>query len=473
MAILCKNKAKVRQTKSPAIIYEQNGRFEKKMPLTIQDLRNKSIYKEKSGTLAERVDFAWSVYSSNDIQNPNKKNIKKEALMFLTYALNIQDPQDINGQFIELMEERNKYKTDNPGYIPGKSPSRIPFNPATVIPTATPLKKKNSSPEVAAAITQRELLDVNYDSKMLDLHANTIFLDERQRAELRVIISSGTFMKNGTNFDTSLMHSHNKPGFGAFTLNANGELSVFVHNRMRDRIAHSSMNSGVPVVAAGEIQIEDGVLKKITTHSGHYRPSLFNVYRLLEHFSQSGIDINQAQVVSFDDPSSKLTGVKSKVVYYDAYKRDMYETPANQIYMGMLQAIDKSANVINEQVNTYKKGGFLTTIFAFKDKITGSNLTAERNKIASAFEAEITEFKRGLKPELSEEELQTKKEELHEIVDKYEQENKALSVKNDKKESSGRFAATISHFKEQLQALRSSDHVEPQPEESASMKNIS
>lgn len=443
------------------------------MPLTIQDFKNRRIYKESSGTLAARVDFAWSVYSSNNL---NKEQIKKDALMFLTYALDIQDPQDINGQLIELMEERNKYKADNPGYIPGKSPTRIPFNPATIIPSATPFTQKNSSPEVAAAIAQKELLDVNYDSKMLDKNHSTIFLDAQQRAEHRVIISGGAFKKDGKNFDTSQMHSHDKPGFAAFTLNANGELSVFTHNRMRDKIAHSSMNAGVPVVAAGEIKIEHGVLKKITTHSGHYRPSLFNVYRLLEHFSQSGIDINQAKIVSFDDPTLKLKNVQSESVYYKAYADNMYETPANQIYNNMLEIINKSATTINEQVNTYKQGAFLTTIFAFKDKITGSTLTTDRYKIASAFEAEISEFKKGLKPKLTEQELQTKKVELQDIVTKYEQENKSLSVKNNKSESSGRFAETVSHFKEQLQALKSagqSAHASSEPEQSASMKNIS
>ena len=446
------------------------------MPLTIQDFKNRRIYKESSGTLAARVDFAWSVYSSNGLANLNKEQLKKDALMFLTYALDIRDPQDINGQLIALMEERKKYKADNPDYIPGKSPTRIPFNPATIIPTASPFNQKNSSSEVAAAIAKKELLDVNFDSKILDIDKRTIFLDAQKRAGHRVIISGGAFKKDGENFDTSQMHSHDKPGFAAFTLNANGELSVFTHNRMRDRIAHSSMNAGVPVVAAGEIQIEDGVLKKITTHSGHYRPSLFNVYRLLEHFSQSGIDISQAKIVSFDDPTLMLKHVQSESVYYDVYKKNMYETPAKQIYNNMLEVINKSASTINEQVNTYKQGGFLTTIFAFKDKITGSTLTVDRNKMATAFEAEISEFKKGLKPTLTEQELQTKKEELSAIVTKYEQENKSLSVKNDKSESSGRFAETVSHFKEQLQALKSADHSAyevSEPEQSASMKNIS
>lgn len=120
------------------------------MPIAIQDVENRLIYQESSGTLAERVDFAWSVYSSNGLADLNKEQLKKDALMFLTYAFDIRDPQDVNGQLITLMAERDKYKADNPEYIPGKSSTRIPFNPATVIPTA-------SSFDLKPTLTKKEL----------------------------------------------------------------------------------------------------------------------------------------------------------------------------------------------------------------------------------------------------------------------------------------------------------------------------
>lgn len=143
------------------------------------------------------------------------------------------------------------------------------------------------------------------------------------RAEYRVNIYRGKVVKEGNVFSTTKMPSHDKKGFAAYTLNTNGELSTFTHNRMCDQVAHSTMNAGVPVVAAGEIQIENGVLKKISTHSGHYRPTLFNVYRLLEHLSNRGMYISQAKIVTFDNPSQTLPNVQSERVYYDAYEDNM------------------------------------------------------------------------------------------------------------------------------------------------------
>jgi hypothetical protein len=444
------------------------------MPITIEMLLNKSIYQEKSGTLAARIDFSWSIYTCNkEPKLLEQEALKKQALMFLTYALNIRDPRDVNGQLIELMAEREKVKKINPGYVPGKSPNRLPFNPAKVIPTQTPIQGINKSKQVNDAVKKKELLDVNDSSKALDVSQSTIFLTEQERAKRRVIISNGLFKQNGMNFDTSTMRSHDKEGFAAFTLNTNGELSVFVHNRMQDGFAHSSMNAGVPVVAAGEIKIENGVLKAITTHSGHYQPSLFNVYRLLEHFNNQGIDTSEAIVISFKNPSHSLSHVESKEVYYPAYHRCLYETPAHQIYSKMLEVINSSINSINDQVKTYKDGGFLTEIFKLKDKVMGSNLTDERHEIAVAFEKEINEFKQGLKPNLSAEELEVNKNQLTNIIEKYENENNLLSARNDKNQSSGRLSTTMSKFKEELKAMKESKSLEVEPENSASMKNIS
>ncbi|MDI1351175.1 MAG: hypothetical protein PSV35_00140 [bacterium] len=444
------------------------------MPLTTQMLKNKSIYKEKSGTLAERIDFAWSIYTlNNKIKLPELNKIKKEALLFLTYALDIRDPQDVNGQLINLMAEREKVKAVNPGYIPGKSPNRLPFNPAEIIPSATPMNKKNESPQIAEAIRNNELLDVNSGSKQLDTEKKTIFLTEQERAERRVIISNGQFKKNGINFDTSNMHSHKKEGFAAFTLNANGELSVFVHNQMRDRFAHSSMNAGVPVVAAGEIKIENGVLKGITTHSGHYRPSLFNVYRLLEHFNAQGIDTSQAIVISFTNPAHSLKDLESRAVYYPAYESYMYETPANQIYSKMIDVINNSVSSINDQIKTYKEGGFLTAIYKFKDKIMRSNLTEERNKMAVSFEKEISTFKQGIRSDLPKEELKAKKDELNDIIQKYEKANDLLSEQHNKNTSSGRLSSTFSTFKDKLQEIKAPKDLDAEAESSIRMKKIS
>lgn len=440
------------------------------MSLTLDDLNNGGIYLEAKEILAKRIDFAWSIYSDDEkYQHADKE----EALKFLIYALDIRDPKNLNAQLIQLMEERAKFQESNPEYIPGKLPTRLPFDPRMVIPMQTRTDGEGDINEVNRAIQSKELLDVNADSKNFDRSRFTIFLTPEERAAHRINISGGQFKKNGKVFDTSEMRSHDKQGFAAYTLNANGEFSAFIHNRMKDRFAHSSMNAGSPVVAAGEIKIEHGVLKAITTHSGHYRPSLFNVYRLLEHLSENNVDISQAKVVTFINPSNSLSDVSSTGIYSKVYGTTIYETPAVQIYKDMNSLINENIASVNAQVKSYKEGGIITSLFKLKDKLMGSDLTEKRAFLASEFESELNLFKESLVDKYSTTELKTKIIELDALILKYQDKNKLLSSEYKKDESSGRLNETVSKFKDKLTELKSEKQtIEYKPEESNSMKGI-
>ncbi|MCW8444411.1 hypothetical protein OQJ05_10150 [Fluoribacter gormanii] len=430
------------------------------MVLSVNDLKNGAIYLDRKGTLAERIDFAWSVYSTED---KFEREEKDAALKFLIFAFDITDTNEINEQLIQLMAKREQYKAKNPEYIPGKSPT-LPFDPGVVIPQKTAAHGQADVKEIKEAIESKELLDVNNRSKHLDSHKQTKFLTPEERAEKRVHIRNGKFKRHGRDVDTSNMISHGKRGFAAFTLNANGELSIFNHHGMADRVAHSSMNAGAPVVAAGEIEIKRGVLKTITTHSGHYHPSLFNVYRFLEHLSRNNVDISQAKVVTRTDPSTSLHHLQSKPVYFSAYPKALYETPATQIYEGMNKIINENIDSINQQLKSYQKAGIKTSLFKLKDKLSGSDLTERRAELAATFEANINSFKAGLVNTLSAGELKEKINELNTLISNYQSKNEELS-------SGGRLAKTMDMFKERVNDLKSAqDEIE---QKSTSMKKIS
>ncbi len=438
--------------------------------LTVATIDSDIIYLENIATLGEKIDFAWSTYK--DKQN-------QKALDFLIYAFDIYDTDDINGQLIQLMADREQHKATNPEYIPGKSPYQLPFDIRTVIPERIFINHFFKRRELSNALRDKELLDVNTESKKLDLRKKTTFLSREQRAEHRVHISNGLFYKDGEKFDTRNMHSHDKKGFAAYTLNANGELSVFVHNRMRDGIAHSSMNAGAPVVAAGELVIEDGVLKALSTHSGHYQPSLFNVYRALEHFYSHGISIEQAKVVTFDNPTHKIKGVLSTGVYYYAYKDFMYETPATHIYSGIYNVLKENVKSIQQDVTSYGNRGSL--LYKVKDALIRSKLTKKRLEIASNFENEIENFKTSLLHDGAPKNRDAKIKQLGDIITKYENKNEMLSWRYSKGPSSGRLAGKMQSYKASLAKLKSSSNKAPsdaaadsaEPVNFKSMKEIS
>jgi hypothetical protein len=54
---------------------------------------------------------------------------------------------------------------------------------------------------------------------------------------------------------------------------------------------HSSFLSGQPVASAGEISVEQGVVREITRRSGHYKPTAEQLNQFLERLNNAGVDL--------------------------------------------------------------------------------------------------------------------------------------------------------------------------------------
>jgi hypothetical protein len=61
--------------------------------------------------------------------------------------------------------------------------------------------------------------------------------------------------------------------------------------------SHSSFNAGKPVICAGLITIEQGVLKEIDNHSGHYKPTRQDLISALQCLSDDGADLKETIVI--------------------------------------------------------------------------------------------------------------------------------------------------------------------------------
>lgn len=73
-------------------------------------------------------------------------------------------------------------------------------------------------------------------------------------------------------------------GWAIFVVSPTREIYAGTHEL--DRFHHSTFLGGRPVMAAGEIVVEDGVVKAITAKSGHYRPTVQDMQRMVQLFPQ-------------------------------------------------------------------------------------------------------------------------------------------------------------------------------------------
>lgn len=413
------------------------------MVYTVDDIRKKQIYLEAKGPLASRIDFAWQVYNDRS----QKNDVRKKALNFLIFAFDLRTLSNLNQQLIELMHERDNYRSHNPQYVPGKTPMSLSFNPGLVVPEQTFHEGQSVQRPIRQALASGEMLDVNNESKDLDWRVGTRFFNAQQRSAFQVHCHKGKFYKDGKVFDSTKMISHGKNGYAAFTLNANGELSVFRHHGMTDLIAHSSMNAGVPVIAAGELQIKKGVLKAITTHSGHYRPTLFNVYRILEHFIQKGVNINQAKMVTQQNPRAYLN-LNSTELRTPELQEQLYKTSAKKFFALFDNQLRTQVESINKHLKEYRKESVLSSFFAFKDNLKSSNLTRERKALAFELETLINAFNPTQQTSLDN--MLARMDQLMKLLTVYEEKNKALSEKYQKNVGNGRLASSLRLFKEEV-----------------------
>lgn len=350
-----------------------------------------SVYEEKKAklykgtldapSLASRLDKAYEIYKDENAHLMDKELAQE----FIIYALDIKNPEyNLNEQIIKAMNLREVIKEKNPDFIPGRSPLPLDvLDPELLAGISKTSKfKKTDNPTIRSIFEEGDLLDVITQAKQKDQGGKhgtgkkTVFYEPLERDTFRVDISNGLFQQFGKPLSTSKSLSHGKKGFAAFTLDVNGELSVFPHiDHDKTGVAHSSMNKGKPVVCAGEIKIENGKLLAITTYSGHYRPTLYNIHKLLEYFERRGVDISETKVFSFKDP--QVLGISSKPS--KEYSR-FYESHAQDLMQTYKSAIRKDLHSIKEDLLQYKSSreGIWHRIFHNSD-LTQEKLNIVKN----------------------------------------------------------------------------------------------
>lgn len=325
-------------------------------------------------SLAERLDQAWEDYNSPSIS----KNKRKKARRFLISLLDIEDilldikkhqpnPEQLERDVLEkLMKDREKNKASNPNYIPILATGIYRFTPSL----HTQSQQANPT-ELKEACANKLLLD--NQGKQKDEEYSTTYLTAQSRAEFNLDISKGKLHKKGSLYDSSSLLSHGKKGFVSFTLNTAGELSVFEHlyaaKTIDDLIFfHSSMNAGEAVLAAGEMQIKKGMLVCITTHSGHYQPSAYNIFRLLVYLDDRKVDLSKVKIYLRNE--FRIDNMKSKPVQLAEGEDPWQEISANcfLVYMKEYSTItNRAMDYCISQTKTFIKEN--SNIFTRNHKI--------------------------------------------------------------------------------------------------------
>jgi hypothetical protein len=278
--------------------------------------------------LSTKLDVLYDIYKEcvQIIETKDSKKIpdgteldklnklKNSTLENLKNILNVNEEKSIP----LLMDERTFRKKTDPYYIPHIVTARL---------TGLPDIKKQTKNKFKQIVIQGlahsrgKIKAVTRQAKEDDKKFTALFYTPEQRDKYRVTISpdrKSSVLKqydpnsySFANCDTSDMISHTKKGYGAFVISNEGEVLIFNHHGGLDQLFHSSYTESKPVLFAGEIMVKNGVIAEITNYSGHYQPTIENIYEAIKFFKMNGINIDEIKIKLLD---TKIT-INAKELY--------------------------------------------------------------------------------------------------------------------------------------------------------------
>jgi hypothetical protein len=139
-------------------------------------------------------------------------------------------------------------------------------------------------------------------NRQLSFHTKYLH-NEEERAPYRLTVKEGKiYGADGKPFDTSdsvLDGLTKEKGRAILVMGLDGKL-YSLKDQTFGSISHSTLLAGKPVAFAGELLVEDGVIKAISNKSGHYFPPTEVVAQLLTQLAKEGIDVSSIRLDPFD-----------------------------------------------------------------------------------------------------------------------------------------------------------------------------
>ncbi|CAA2954798.1 Hypothetical predicted protein [Olea europaea subsp. europaea] len=107
--------------------------------------------------------------------------------------------------------------------------------------------------------------------------------------------------------------------------------TLYVGKKKKGEFQHSSFLAGGATLAAGRMVVENGSLKAVWPHSGHYRPTPENFEDFKSFLRENNVDLADVKLDSMDDEEEVYIGKRSKVHLRTNSSEDDLETEENFI----------------------------------------------------------------------------------------------------------------------------------------------
>ncbi|KAL6841738.1 hypothetical protein ACP4OV_028250 [Aristida adscensionis] len=134
------------------------------------------------------------------------------------------------------------------------------------------------------------------------------YLGPKEREDYEVVIEDGKFMYKNSR---QILDTSGGPRDAKWIFVLSTTKNLYVGQKKKGTFQHSSFLAGGATSAAGRLVVEDGILKAIWPHSGHYRPTEENFQEFQSFLRDNSVDLTDVKMSPDEDDEEFWSRLRS------------------------------------------------------------------------------------------------------------------------------------------------------------------
>ncbi|CAN7117458.1 unnamed protein product [Brassica rapa subsp. narinosa] len=250
------------------------------------------------------------------------------------------------------------------------------------------LDPSNPKHEAAIKLDIGEGKEVNLVEKCtrLKLQQQCIkYLGPMERKSYEVVVEDGKFFykNSGEMLQTSAMEDSDSKWI--FVLSTSKVL--YIGKKKKGVFQHSSFLAGGATVAAGRLVVDNGVLKAVWPHSGHYQPTEENFLDFLSFLGENNVDITDVKMSPTDEDEFSIYHQRSTHMRNHSLEEDL---EAEKTVMA--DPREEESTTVMADVETPKKMESLSTFDLEQESKPSEESTPRGGGAEEAKESEVVKI---------------------------------------------------------------------------------
>ncbi|KAH7532291.1 hypothetical protein FEM48_Zijuj04G0004200 [Ziziphus jujuba var. spinosa] len=145
------------------------------------------------------------------------------------------------------------------------------------------------------------------------------YLGPMERMAYEVVVEDGKFFYKQSG---ELLHTSEEGGNAKWIFVLSTSKILYVGKKKKGTFQHSSFLAGGATSAAGRLVVENGILKVVWPHSGHYRPTEENFKDFISFLQENNVDLTDVQMSPVDEEEGSISSKQRSSAHFRSHSSD-------------------------------------------------------------------------------------------------------------------------------------------------------